>query len=118
MSVKKYFKILEDYQINGGKIQRIIFSYGKPNIDKLGYSWTHINNDWKNYIQTIIDFDQEENKINGDEDVYLIIGETPPNNIAIGSSLEQYENNPEEEELTLLNDKIVKIISVKKIKTL
>lgn len=114
--LKDYLKILDDYQNNGGEIQRVVFSYTKPNIKNLGNSWTHINNDWKNYIRSIFDFNYEEGKINGDEGVWLIIGSTPPNNIAIQGSLEQFQNNPEEQELMILDDKKIKVKEIKKVK--
>ena len=106
--LRKYLEILDKYYKEGGKIQRIIFSYTRPNLKRLGDSWTHINNDWKNYLQTIFDFNMEEGRINGDEGIYLLIGETAPNNIAIRSSLEQYQNNPEEQELTILDTSKIK----------
>jgi len=114
--LKEYLLIIENYQKIGGEIQRIIFSYTKPNLKKLGNSWTHINNNWENYIQSIFDFNYENGKINGDEGIWLIIGTTPPNNIAIQNSLEQFQNNPEEQELTIINSNKINIININKVK--
>ena len=116
--VDKYLNVLDTYQKKGGIIQRIIFSNNKPNLKKIGHSWTHQLNHWKNYIQSLIDFNYEEGKIKGNEDVYMITGETPPNNISIEGSLEQYENNPEEQELTIDDPNKIKILSVERFKTL
>jgi len=107
-----YLNILNEYQIRGGEIHRIIFSNNKPNIIDIGYSWTHKNNNWKNYLQSIIDHNYEMGKINGGENIWLIKAITPPNNVAILSSLEQFNNNPEEEEITIKNDKVIKIIDI------
>lgn len=45
--LKDYLRILDDYQNKGGEIQRVLFSYTKPNLKNLGNSWTHINNNWE-----------------------------------------------------------------------
>ena len=54
-------------------------------------------------------------KLNGDENVWLITAMTPPNNVAVISSLEQFQNNPEEQEITILNDKILKVLNITRI---
>lgn len=112
-----YLSVLKDYYYNGGEIQRIIFSYSKPrkNTKTIGYSWTHINNDWKNYLQSIYDFNMEEGKINGDEGIYLVKAITQPKNITINGSLEQYELNRDEEELTLIDTTKIKILSIEQV---
>jgi hypothetical protein len=74
------------------------------------------HNEWQNYIHSIFDFNYDEGKINGDEGVWLIIGSTPPNNIAIQGSLEQFQNNPEEQELMILDSNKIKVKEIKKVK--
>lgn len=81
----------------------------------MGNSWTHINNNWKNYIQTIYNFNLEEGIINGDENIWLLNAETPKYNIAIQNSIEQYQNNPEEQELTILDTNKLINLNINKI---
>lgn len=116
--LKEYLNILNNYWNNGGKIQRVIFSYNEPKLinKSLGNSWTHINNNWKNYIQTIYNFNLEEGIINGDENIWLLNAETPKYNIAIQNSIEQYQNNPEEQELTILDTNKLINLNINKIK--
>jgi hypothetical protein len=116
--LREYLDILDKYQKEGGTIQRIIFSYKEPKRRKTDHSWTHINNNWEDFVQSLIDFNYDEGKLNGDESVYLMIGETPPNNILIEASLEQFETNYDEQELTIENPLKIKIISVEKIQKL
>jgi hypothetical protein len=111
-----YLNIIENYQNNGGEIQRIIFSNKRPDIKNPGYSWTHIGNHWSNYIYSIFDFNYEEGYIKGDEGVWLLTASTPPGNIAVEASLEQFQNNPEEQELRIVNTGIIKITDIKKVK--
>jgi len=113
--LKNQLSILDKYQKNGGEIHRVIFSNQKPNIENIGYSWTHKDNDWRNYKQSIIDFNDSMGKLNGDENIWLIKAITPPNNVAVISSLEQFQNNPEEQEITILNDKILKILDISQV---
>lgn len=116
--VDKYLGLLDTYQEKGGEIIRMVFSYDEPNTDlsKIGNSWTHPGNDWKNFYDSIYDFNRDEGKIEGDEGLWMITAVTPPDNIDIVTSIEQYENNPEEEELHIDDTKKLKVVKVKKVK--
>lgn len=114
-TLNNYLNILKIYDQKGGNIQRIVFSVKKPNIKNIGSCWTHINNDYNNYIQSIFDFNYQEGKIKGGEKAWLITAVTQPNNIAVQNSIEQYQLNPEEEELTIIDINKIKIFDIKEL---
>lgn len=116
--VDKYLSILDTYQEQGGEIIRMVFSYDEPNtvLSRIGHSWTHNGNDWRNFYDSIYDFNRDEGKIEGDEGLWMITAVTPPGNIDIVTSLEQYQNNPEEEELHIDDTVKLKVMRVEKVK--
>ena len=110
--IDNYLNTLHNYYNKGGKIQRVIFN-SKFNTKKLGHHWTHINNDIDNYIQDLFDFLYDEGKVNENPSISIIEAITPPHNISIIHSLEQYKNNPWEEEVYIENPKILKEIKIR-----
>ena len=111
-----FLKILEIYQKEGGNLQRIIFSNSKPNVHKISHSWTHIQNYYKNYIEKLANENIESGKIDGSEDVWMIHGLTPSNNINMEKSLELYQKNPEYEEIYIDKPELIKINYIDKFK--
>jgi hypothetical protein len=112
--IDNYLNTLNNYYNNGGKIRRIIFS-SKVN-KNLGHHWTHMNNDIDNYIQDLFDFLHDEGKVTDNPPITIIEAITPPHNVGVKYSLEQYQNNPWEEEIYIKNSKLLKEVKIRKIK--
>lgn len=108
-------EIIERYNIRGGKLQRIIFSIKKPDLRNVGKSWTHFENHWSNYIRQLIDYNFQNDKIEGYEDVYQLIGETPSNNILVRESMNRYKKNPEYQELIIKDINKIKVFRIERV---
>lgn len=108
-------EIIERYNNRGGKIQRIIFTSKKPDMRNVGKSWTHEENYLTNYIHQLIDYNFSIGKLKGHEDIYQIIGETPPNNILVRESLSNYKKDPIYQELTIKDTNKIKVIRFERV---
>ena len=68
-----------------------------------------------NYIHQLIDYKFSIGKLEGHEDIYQIIGHTPPNNILVRESLNNYKRNPDYQELTIKDTSKIKIIRFERV---
>jgi hypothetical protein len=99
---------IENLYNNGGHIYRVIWLKNKNDFDKnnLGNHWLSNQGD----IGNIVDLFTFRDDIDGDP--YYIKAYTPPKNVSIPHD---YFNNLEENEVLVINDKILKNIEIFKI---
>lgn len=97
------------YYDKGGILYRAVWlkDIGDLNKDELGYHWVEDMNDVNNIIE-IFNLYGDNKKLG---DPYIIKAETPPNNVKIPHD---YFNNLEENEILVIDPKLLKLIEIKK----
>jgi len=97
------------YYNNGGTLYRAVWLKDINDLNKedLGYHWVEDISDVNNIIE-IFNLHGDYKKLG---EPYIIKAETPPNNVKIPND---YFNNLEENEILVINPKLLKLIEIKK----